>query len=872
MSTKTKQKKKTTDPLQSTGSTDEYETDDFSPSEESDVDNVAAASYNNRRDDYNGTPAATMRGGARSSQRGKNSSGKKKKNSFTNSSASKRGGKKSSSIDEVELLSSEKEEEDDSYEGDTETYDKKKSSKKGRAKRNNNVEDDSDNDMEEESPKNNKRGRRALGHINENKSNTSKSPVNGGDTSEGDGAGDNNTNDDDDSDDDSDPFANLGRGSNKRQKLQQKKNKGSDEDDSDSDSDDSDSDDSSMGMGLGRNRSAQLAKRRQKMMATHTYSSSDDDDDSSDSDDSLSDEKKKKKKPPAKKKSNALDDSDSSISFLGTQSRNNPSRKTTKKSPQKKPAATSNKQPAGNKGKRKSSILDTSCEILSSDDDFDLPKTITTTTSAAAKRSSPRKQPPVAASAFKKPMSQDTERDPSVRKASTKALDEARKAREALKAAQQYKAKEAVLPPIDVDLPSSLTSSRSRARGGGMEVVDVDMISSFPSQPSVAFPAQISYKGPRITLTLRYQNPITKKESKANIKIKTDQPLQHLVDEFKTQQSSLEITTVKFDGRNLSLKNTPAFYEMEDEDLVDVVVVVKQQNAATAPSFFGGLASRAAQALGVSSPPAAQAVTVATVHVQTRGNQSQKHTFQIKNDASLSKVVTAYCEKYDLISMRLEHNGRMLDTNKSLSAEGLPNEVHLDAVDLVQGGPSIKLKFRVYGKANDITTLSIPMKGKFVSIMGRFAQKKNLSVSQCKFIFDGETLNQNSTPEGLDLEGDEIIDVRLPESDSSSSSASATGASSNQASSATGPGRQISIQTNRNRNNNARQKGWKVHNTNSISKLQTDYIKYYKSKGCQTVKFYFRNAVINNMTQSFRELGVAEGAMIFAMENGKPYS
>ena len=83
MSTKTKQKKKTTDPLQSTGSTDEYETDDFSPSEESDTDNVAAASYNNRRDDYNGTPAANMRGGARSSQRGKNSSGKKKmKNSY----------------------------------------------------------------------------------------------------------------------------------------------------------------------------------------------------------------------------------------------------------------------------------------------------------------------------------------------------------------------------------------------------------------------------------------------------------------------------------------------------------------------------------------------------------------------------------------------------------------------------------------------------------------------------------------------------------------------------------------------------------------------------------------------------------------------
>ena len=88
--------------------------------------------------------------------------------------------------------------------------------------------------------------------------------------------------------------------------------------------------------------------------------------------------------------------------------------------------------------------------------------------------------------------------------------------------------------------------------------------------------------------------------------------------------------------------------------------------------------------------------------------------------------------------------------------------------------------------------------------MARFAQKKCVTVSQCKFIFDGEVLNPNATPEGLDLEGDEMIDVKLPESNASSqqsASSITSGAASNRAAQTrapSGPPANISIQTNRN--------------------------------------------------------------------------
>lgn len=39
-----------------------------------------------------------------------------------------------------------------------------------------------------------------------------------------------------------------------------------------------------------------------------------------------------------------------------------------------------------------------------------------------------------------------------------------------------------------------------------------------------------------------------------------------------------------------------------------------------------------------------------------------------------------------------------------------------------------------------------------------------------------------------------------------------------------------------------------------------------------TVQFYFRNALLPDMNRTFRDVGVGEGDMIYAMENGKAYT
>ena len=72
-------------------------------------------------------------------------------------------------------------------------------------------------------------------------------------------------------------------------------------------------------------------------------------------------------------------------------------------------------------------------------------------------------------------------------------------------------------------------------------------------------------------------------------------------------------------------------------------------------------------------------------------------------------------------------------------------------------------------------------------------------------------------------------------------------------------------------NKNPRQKTWKVQNTDAISELKVEYMKYYKSKKCKSVKFYFKDTLIQDEAKSFRELGVGGDDIIYAMENGKAY-
>ena len=55
--------------------------------------------------------------------------------------------------------------------------------------------------------------------------------------------------------------------------------------------------------------------------------------------------------------------------------------------------------------------------------------------------------------------------------------------------------------------------------------------------------------------------------------------------------------------------------------------------------------------------------------------------------------------------------------------------------------------------------LVIGLAEKFSVVMRQYAEQRGVALKDLKFIFDGEVVSPNETPEDLDLEGDECIDV-----------------------------------------------------------------------------------------------------------------
>ena len=55
----------------------------------------------------------------------------------------------------------------------------------------------------------------------------------------------------------------------------------------------------------------------------------------------------------------------------------------------------------------------------------------------------------------------------------------------------------------------------------------------------------------------------------------------------------------------------------------------------------------------------------------------------------------------------------------------------------------------------------IKRSNKLEKLMNHFCTKMNLSANQCRFIFDGERLKDDDTPDKLEMENGDEIDVMV---------------------------------------------------------------------------------------------------------------
>ena len=538
-------------PLNSTGSTDEYDTDDHSPSSSSTAEEEEetagrfsrATTTRGRRRAPNARgrdpPSEVSGGGCGGNEVSKGANGRQLRttpHSTASTALLNRNARGSGNLN-------------NDGEGSV------KSSKKIRGKNN------------PPPPKNPARVLRSSGRRGvRGRPNSEKDQLSGsGDDDDDDDDGDDDA--DDDSDTDDDPFANLSRFQcNKRRKLPSGNSSASlsSDDDGDSDRDDSDcsssysSSDGYTAKNKNAHRSFSSAKATKKTESFIKSSSAN-------------------RKPACSSNSNS-DGSVSSVELVGPAPRKKPLRITRTSSKTQTVAASkiSTGKPSSNALVEKNSTVDKRkstdsgpIQLLSDDEDI----------ICGTFRRSPGKQTPSAISAVAAATTaqkkKGNEHDPLVRAESQAALEKGRKARDRLKAAQQYKAKEVGLPPPSPPPTASLYQTSSHYAAPVKQAATAVKQAATAAKQPVA--TTVCYTGPTIQLTLQYSHPTTNKNSKSNIKIKMDQPLQHIMDtQLNVGNSILRITNVTFDGEKINMTKSPSFYDMEDSDLVDAVVMVVQ--------------------------------------------------------------------------------------------------------------------------------------------------------------------------------------------------------------------------------------------------------------------------------------------------------
>ncbi|GFH45438.1 hypothetical protein CTEN210_01912 [Chaetoceros tenuissimus] len=343
-----------------------------------------------------------------------------------------------------------------------------------------------------------------------------------------------------------------------------------------------------------------------------------------------------------------------------------------------------------------------------------------------------------------------------------KESDAMRKAREAREALLTNKAN------LSIDLNDDVDD----------EIESIELPSSKPLPPPT---------GPLIQLELRANVKAAKNHSASAMHLKCTKLSMRLgttVKEAKELyrqklgQNLPENATVKFmfDGYEMEDSKTLQQYELECDDLIDATITIEATKSASGKKKTASVCSNGDKFV--------------TIKTTIKGGDKEKvHTYQLKLHDSFSKLLISHRDQhgysiYKRIS--LEYNGKEVNPEQtpyhlhkrkntfeieivdealrvqqvqhlkpsSNDAEGVFHENH--------GG--ILIKLRINGDNSDMHNLYIRRTEKFHILMNSFCKKYGLEEKDCKFTFDGCTLNTQGTVEDEDLEGEEVFDVIIDKS------------------------------------------------------------------------------------------------------------
>ena len=361
------------------------------------------------------------------------------------------------------------------------------------------------------------------------------------------------------------------------------------------------------------------------------------------------------------------------------------------------------------------------------------------------------------------------------------ALKKAHEAREKLKKAQKTLFIDTI--DIDIDENGNFPNTNSSPHNSNINIL----------QPQVIVNSNINTDmGPVLKINL-----ITSNNEKQSFKIRSKEPFQNLMTSFFNRHNLINSSKTfnvhfKVDGETIPLTNTPNFYDLEDEDQIEVLVKDNQGKHITiqeASKLSNTAAAETNHTQSTNDTPLNydQVVLKTFIHPPLYSvSSSNQDLWQIRSTDPFQKLVNAFGKKKkieNLHSISLQYGNKHLDWNSTPRSVGMKSgntlahpitlHIQLSPNDMIQKksnnhndailGNKLTFKLRVNGNDKDIQEFAMGHKNHFEFLIQQFRNKNNTNNKKVKFILDGDTINPKASPMSEDLEGGEIIDVIIKE-------------------------------------------------------------------------------------------------------------
>ncbi|CAI0374143.1 unnamed protein product [Linum tenue] len=153
-----------------------------------------------------------------------------------------------------------------------------------------------------------------------------------------------------------------------------------------------------------------------------------------------------------------------------------------------------------------------------------------------------------------------------------------------------------------------------------------------------------------------------------------------------------------------------------------------------------------------------------SIIVKVRNQAGSSMRFRIDPATQLRGLMLSYCDWNELVAddVRFSCNGRNLHREDTPKLVRMKEGDVIDAVQVMdQEGPK---KILVFLKAMDgrpPTPFRMNQATPFVKLMQAYCDQMGMEVDQIRFIYKGRRLDSDVTPQQVNMEDDDVIDVVL---------------------------------------------------------------------------------------------------------------